>query len=120
MTDPARPEPGPPPIVVADLIGAPLAVGGLSGAAGLFGLAVGQPRLFPNLGPTASVQAESPEQPSTMFRATVIGHAIGRAAAVAAGSLNVAALGGGVRRVRLRRPVAPARAEVAVTAAANT
>lgn len=79
-----EPRPGPPPRAVADLIWAPLAVGGLVGAAGLLGLAVGQPWLFPSLGPTAFLQAESPEQPSASFRATVIGHAVGLAAGFAA------------------------------------
>ena len=71
-------------IVVADAVWAPLAVGTLIGAAGLFGLAAGQPWLFPSLGPTAFLQAESPENPSSGFRATVLGHAIGLAAAFAA------------------------------------
>ncbi len=80
--DPATPPPR--TIVVPDAVWAPLAVAGLMGAAGLFGLAVGQPWLFPSLGPTAFLQAESPEQPSSTFRATVIGHAVGLAAGFAA------------------------------------
>ena len=77
-------EPASKQIVVPDLIWAPLAVGGMIGVAGLFGLAVGQPWLFPSLGPTAFLQAESPERPSSTFRATVIGHAAGLAAGFAA------------------------------------
>ncbi len=72
------------PITVPDVIWAPLAVGGLIGAAGLFGLAVGQPWLFPSLGPTAFLQAETPEQPASSFRSTVLGHAVGLAAGFAA------------------------------------
>ncbi len=80
-----KPEPtAPSRIMVPDLIWAPVAVGGLVAAAGLFGLAVGQPWLFPSLGPTAFLQAESPELPSSTFRATVIGHAVGLASAFAA------------------------------------
>ena len=78
------PQQNPPTRPIPDLIWAPIAVGGLLGVAGLLGLAVGEPWLFPSLGPTAFLQAESPEQPSTTFRATVIGHAVGLAAGVAA------------------------------------
>lgn len=74
----------PRPIPVPDLIWAPVAVGGLVAAAGLFGLAVGQPWLFPSLGPTAFLQAESPELPSSNFRSTVVGHAVGLASAFVA------------------------------------
>lgn len=78
-------EPGPRPVgTVAEAIWSPLAVGALVGAVGLLGLAVDEPWLFPSLGPTAFLQAESPGLPSSTFRATVLGHAVGLAAGVAA------------------------------------
>jgi hypothetical protein len=43
-----------------DVIWGPLAVGSLRLAVGLIGLAAGQPRFFPYLGPTAFLQAEEP------------------------------------------------------------
>jgi hypothetical protein len=51
---------------------------------GLVGLAAGQPWLFPSLGPTAFLQAETPDQKSSRFYNTVVGHLIGFAAGVAA------------------------------------
>jgi hypothetical protein len=46
--------------------------------------AAGFPWLFPSLGPTAYLQAESPAHPSSRFYNTVVGHAIGLIAGFAA------------------------------------
>ena len=117
MPDNAGPPPGPPPRTLPDLIWAPLAVGGLIGAAGLFGLAVGQPWLFPSLGPTAYLQAESPDQPASTFRSTVLGHASGLAAGFAA----VHALGlAAAPSVLATGHLTPARVAAAVLAVALT
>jgi len=63
---------------------APVAVGVLIGAAGLIGLVAGQPWLFPSLGPTAFLLAESPGSPQSRFYDTTIGHLAGLAAGLAA------------------------------------
>jgi HPP family len=58
-----------------------LIVGGLALLAGiLLGKGAGLAWLFPSLGPTAYLQAESPAHPSARFYNTVVGHAVGLAA----------------------------------------
>ena len=49
-------------------------------AAGLVGLALRQPWLFPSLGPTIMVIAETPRQPSAHPRNVLVGHLVGVAA----------------------------------------
>jgi len=71
-------------ITVPDLIWAPLAVGSLLLAVGLIGLAAGQPWIFPSLGPTAFLQAESPGQKSARAYNTIVGHLVGLASGLAA------------------------------------
>ncbi len=63
---------------------APVAAGALMLLAGGLGLVVGQPWLFPSLGPTAFLQVEAPDQPASRIYNTVVGHAIGIMAGVAA------------------------------------
>lgn len=70
---------------------APLAAGALMLLAGGLGLIVGQPWLFPSLGPTAFLQVETPDQPASRFYNTVVGHAVG----IVAGFLAVLALRAG-------------------------
>lgn len=48
--------------------------------AGLVGLGLGQPWLFPSLGPTLMVLAETPDQPAARPRNVLVGHAVGVAA----------------------------------------
>lgn len=69
---------------VPDAVWGPMAVGSLLLSVGLIGLAAGQPWLFPSLGPTAFLQAESPGKSSARFYNTVVGHMVGLAAGVAA------------------------------------
>src|SRR3954453_20321307 len=57
---------------------------------GLLGLALKQPWIFPSLGPTVMVLAETPRQPSAHPRNVLVGHAVGIAAGDLA--LGVAAL----------------------------
>ncbi|MEA2574680.1 MAG: hypothetical protein QOH93_1978 [Chloroflexia bacterium] len=67
-----------------------LVVGVLALVAGwLAGMANGFPWLFPSLGPTAYLQAESPAHPASRFYNTVVGHMVG----LAAGFAGVFALG---------------------------
>lgn len=47
---------------------------------GLTGIALGMPLIFPSLGPTAFLHAETPERPSARFYNSVVGHLIGTAA----------------------------------------
>lgn len=63
-----------------DVVWAPLAGGCLMLLVGAIGLALGQPLLFPSLGPTAFLQAETPELPAARFYNTVVAHAAGLAA----------------------------------------
>ena len=85
---PSRPIPtassGKPPLTLPDLIWGPLAVSLLLLVVGLLGLATGQPWLFPSLGPSAFLAAETPGQPASRFYNTVVGHLIGLAAGMAA------------------------------------
>ena len=69
---------------VPELVWAPLAGGVLVLIPGLIGLAAGNPWLFPSLGPTAFLQAANPQQPSSRFYNTLMGHLLGIAAAVIA------------------------------------
>ncbi|MFC4453881.1 HPP family protein [Deinococcus sonorensis] len=71
------PETPPPSGRVPDTVWAPLAAGLLMLAAGLVGLGLQQPLLFPSLGPTAFLQAETPDQPSARPYNTLVGHLIG-------------------------------------------
>lgn len=68
------------PAGVPDIVWAPLAAGLLMFLAGAIGLALGQPLLFPSLGPTAFLQTETPELRTARFYNTVVGHLIGLAA----------------------------------------
>lgn len=56
--------------------------------AGVIGLALDRPMLFPSLGPTAYILANRPHEPSSSFYNTVIGHLIGIAAAFIAVSVT--------------------------------
>lgn len=57
--------------------------------AGLVGMGLGQPWLFPSLGPTLMVLAETPRQPSAHPRSVLVGHLVG----VAAGYLSLVVTG---------------------------
>jgi CBS-domain-containing membrane protein len=46
-------------------------------AAGAVGLAAGQPWLFPSLGPTVMLMAQSPDDPSARWRNALVGHVVG-------------------------------------------
>ncbi len=74
-----------------DFIWAPLASGLLILAVGLIGVTVGQPWLFPSLGPTVFLLVENPQLPSARFYNIVVGHAIG----FGAGCLAVTVMGAG-------------------------
>jgi CBS-domain-containing membrane protein len=74
---------------IPELVWAPLVGAALTLIPGLIGLAAGSVWLFPSLGPTAFLQAASPQHPSSRFYNTVAGHAIG----IVAGLLAVLALG---------------------------
>jgi CBS-domain-containing membrane protein len=74
---------------VPDLVWAPLVGAVLTLIPGLLGLAAGSVWLFPSLGPTAFLQAASPQHPSSRFYNAVAGHAVG----IVAGALFVLALG---------------------------
>lgn len=92
MNAPDQPQPPnaqSPSWTVPDLVWAPLAVGSLLLAVGLIALGAGQPWLFPSLGPSAFLQAETPGQKSARFYNTVVGHLVG----LAAGMLAVWILG---------------------------
>ncbi len=62
---------------IPDVVWAPLAAGVLLGVVGLISWALGQPWLFPSLGPTAYLQTESPDRPMSRFYNTVVGHLMG-------------------------------------------
>lgn len=76
-------------------------------AVGLLGVVTGEPWLFPSLGPTAFMQAEFPEHPTTDAYHTVVGHLIGIGAGVGAvlvlGAQDAPAIdvGGGLVPVRV-------------------
>lgn len=72
-----------------DLVWVPLTSAGLMLIVGSIGLLAHQPWLFPSLGPTAFLQAESPQQPTARFYNTVIGHSLG----LLAGYLSVTLVG---------------------------
>jgi hypothetical protein len=74
--------PGPRP--VPEAVWAPLAGAVLTLVPGLAGLALGQPWLFPSLGPTAYLQAALPQLPTSRFLNVVVGHLAGAAAGFAA------------------------------------
>lgn len=57
--------------------------------AGTVGLALKQPWLFPSLGPTLMVLAETPQEPVAHVRAALVGHAVG----IGAGWLALAVTG---------------------------
>lgn len=76
------------PAFVPDAVWAPLAAGVLMLIVGALGLLAGRPWLFPSLGPTAFLQAETPERTSARFYNAVAGHLIG----LGAGFLAVALL----------------------------
>jgi CBS-domain-containing membrane protein len=69
---------------IPELIWAPLVGAVLTLIPGLIGLAAGNPWLFPSLGPTAFLQAANPQQPSSRFYNTLVGHLLGVAAGVLA------------------------------------
>lgn len=90
---------------VPDSIWGPPAVGSILLAAGLIGLAFGQPWLFPSLGPTAFLQAETPDKPSARFYNTVVGHLLGLGAGVASVLLLGASSAPGVLATKELVPV---------------
>ena len=65
-------------------IWAPLTSGLLMLLVGLIGLVTAQPLLFPSLGPTAFLQTEAPDQPSSRVYNVLVGHAAGLVAGYAA------------------------------------
>jgi CBS-domain-containing membrane protein len=69
---------------IPDLVWAPLVGGILTLIPGLIGLAAGSVWLFPSLGPTAFLQAASPQHPSSRFYNTLVGHLVGITAGVIA------------------------------------
>lgn len=102
---------------VPEAIWGPMAVGAELLAVGLFGLAAGQPWLFPSLGPTAFLHAERPEHASARPYNTIAGHLTGLAAGVAA----VLTLGAaGAPAVLSTKELVPIRVAAAVLAAAMT
>jgi CBS-domain-containing membrane protein len=74
---------------VPDIVWGPLSVTFLLAVPGALGYFLGQPWLFPSLGSTAFLQAESPHLPSARFYNAVAGHLLG----VGAAFLAVTALG---------------------------
>lgn len=72
---------------VPDAVWAPLAVASLLAVPGLLGYALGQPWLFPSLGPSAFLQAETPHLPSARFYNVVAGHLLGMLSAFVAVAL---------------------------------
>lgn len=69
---------------IPDPIWAPASASVVMLAIGLLGVATGEPWLFPSLGPTAFMQAEFPEHPTTDVYHTVVGHLIGIGAGIGA------------------------------------
>jgi hypothetical protein len=62
---------------IPDAVWSPVVVAVLCAAAGLIGLAVGQPWLFASLGPTAFLQAHQARSRASGFYNTVVGHTVG-------------------------------------------
>lgn len=62
---------------VPNAVWGPSAVALLVAIPGVAGYLLGQPWLFPGLGPTAFMQAESPHLPSARFYNVVMGHLLG-------------------------------------------
>lgn len=75
-------------MAIPDGVWAPVAVTFLLAVPGVVGFLLGQPWLFPSLGPTAFLQAETPHLRSARFYNVLVGHLIG----MAAGFLAVIAL----------------------------
>jgi hypothetical protein len=78
----------PTPASVPDALWGPLSGAGLLLGVGAVALLAGQPWLFPSLGPTAYLQAESPAHPTSRWFNVIVGHLIG----LLAGFLAVALL----------------------------
>ncbi|MFL5342750.1 MAG: HPP family protein [Gemmataceae bacterium] len=76
----SKPGPG----AVPEVVWAPLAGAALTLLPGLLGLAVGQPWLFPSLGPTAYLQAAYPQSVTARLRNVLAGHLLGALAGFAA------------------------------------
>ncbi|WP_295618078.1 HPP family protein [Chamaesiphon sp. GL140_3_metabinner_50] len=76
---------------IPDLVWAPIVAGLLMLIVGAFGLAVDEPLIFPSLGPTAFLQAELPQLPSSRLYNTIVGHVLG----LGSGLLVVTLLGAG-------------------------
>ena len=72
---------------IPDLVWAPLVTALLTLAPGLVGIATGRILLFPSLGPSAFLQANQPEHPSSRFYNVVVSHLVGLGAAFVAVSL---------------------------------
>ncbi len=72
-----------------DIVWSPLATGFLMVVPGVIGVATGYPLLFPSLGPTAFLQATTPQLPSARPYNVVVGHAMG----IVAGYTSVFLLG---------------------------
>lgn len=64
---------------IPDAVWAPVTAGVLMLIIGFTGIIASMPWLFPSLGPTAYLQAETPDKPTARFYNTVIGHFIGLA-----------------------------------------
>lgn len=62
---------------IPDLVWAPTVAGLSILVVGAFGLAVYEPLIFPSLGPTAFLQAELPQLPSSRLYNTIVGHLLG-------------------------------------------
>ncbi len=69
---------------IPDAVWAPLTAAGIMVVVGALGLLFNQPWLFPSLGPTAFLQAETPDHRMARFRHVVLGHLIGLASGFAA------------------------------------
>ena len=103
--------PAPPPI--ADAAITALLVGLVVLVPGLLGLATGRILLFPSLGPTALLQAHTPEHPSARPYPVIVSHLV----ALAAGMGAVLAFGlADAPSVFEARALAPARVAAAVAA----
>lgn len=74
---------------IPEIVWSPLASGILMVIPGVLGLLVGQPWLFPSLGPTAFLQAQAPDLPMSKLYNTLVGHFVG----IVAGYLAVFLLG---------------------------
>jgi len=72
VANPSEPRPN-----IPDAVWAPLSAGALILVIGLIGLVAHQPLLFPSLGPTAFLQTETPDQPSSRPYNVIVGHLVG-------------------------------------------